>query len=381
MTMKLSNEFNDARNAFTKAIAEGADQEVQAELYGKMIDQLHDDAVKAAEDATDKLMAHNPAEAKMTVREREFFNAVINDPVPAGIEKHLPEETVDRIFEDLTQQHPLLAEVGLRNAGLRLKIYEGETEGHAVWGSLYGEIQGQLTQAFSESTDIQHKLTAFVVLPKDLDQFGPSWLMSFVNTQITEAFAVALESAFLNGDGDQKPIGLSRTLTGTNANGKTTFAEKKATGKFTFADSKTVVDELTEMMKYHSVKEKTDQDGNPIPVVVEGNVVMVVNPSDAWDVKRQYTSLNAQGIYVTAMPFNIKIVESVYQTAGKVTTFVKGRYDAYIASNLSVTKFDQTFALEDRNLWTAKQFAYGKARDERAAAVWTLSIPADKAKA
>lgn len=74
---------------------------------------------------------------------------------------------------------------------------------------------------------------------------------------------------------------------------------------------------MTVVYKHHSVK----SDGNP--VAVEGNVVMVVNPADAWDVKKQYTSLNAQGTYVTAMPYNLILVESVAQTAGKVTTSSK----------------------------------------------------------
>ncbi len=52
-------------------------------------------------------------------------------------------------------------------------------------------------------TAIQNKLTAFVVLPKDLNDFG-SWcgIERFVPcVQIEEAFAVALETAFLKGTG------------------------------------------------------------------------------------------------------------------------------------------------------------------------------------
>ena len=137
----------------------------------------------------------------------------------------------------------------------------------------------------------------------------------------------------------------------------------------TFADSATVVKELTGVYKYHSTKAD-----NTTPVAVEGHVVMVVNPADAWDVKKQYTSLNAQGAYVTAMPYNLILVESVAQTSGKVTTFVKGRYDAFVAGGIQFGRFTETYALEDLNLYTAKQFAYGKAHDEKTAAVWTLRI-------
>ena len=55
---------------------------------------------------------------------------------------------------------------------------------------------GQLKQAFNEEEAIQNKLTAFVVIPKDSEKFGPAWLQSFVSAQITEAFAAALKLPF-----------------------------------------------------------------------------------------------------------------------------------------------------------------------------------------
>ena len=81
------------------------------------------------------------------------------------------------------------------------------------------------------------------------------------------------------------------------------------------------------------------------------------------------------------MPFNLIVIDSVAQPKGKVTTFVKGRYDAFIGGNLDLSRYTETLALEDRDIFIAKQFAYGKARDEKAAAVWTLRLPAKKGKA
>ena len=59
----------------------------------------------------------------------------------------------------------------------------------------------------------KNKLTAFVVLPKDLNDFGPAWIERFVRVQIEEAFAVALETAFLKGTGKDQPIGLKPSST------------------------------------------------------------------------------------------------------------------------------------------------------------------------
>lgn len=367
MTMKLSNEFKTIRDNFLAAVNANEPAEKQNELYGAMLDELLNEAKKQARAEAEGLIAANPADAKLSARERKFFNEITTD-VGYKEEKLLPQETIDRIFENLTTAHPLLAEIGMVNAGLRLKFLKSETSGVAVWGKIYGEIKGQLDAAFSEEEAIQSKLTAFVVVPKDLKDFGPAWVESFVSTQIDEAFAVALEAAFLAGDGNDKPIGLNRQVQeGVSITGGV-YPEKTALGDLTFADSVTTVKELTNVYKHHS----TDEKGHA--VAVDGKVVMVVNPSDAWDVKRQYTSLNAQGVYVTALPYNLKIVESLAQVAEKVVTFVNGRYDAYIGGGITLRKYDQTLAIEDMDLYTAKQFAYGKAKDDKAAAVWNLKV-------
>ncbi len=367
MTMKLSNEFKTIRDNFLAAVNANEPAEKQNELYGAMLDELLNEAKKQARAEAEGLIAENPADAKLSARERKFFNAISTD-VGYKEEKLLPQETIDRIFENLTTAHPLLAEIGLVNAGLRLKFLKSETSGVAVWGKIFGEIKGQLDAAFSEEEAIQSKLTAFVVVPKDLKDFGPAWIESFVSTQIDEAFAVALEAAFLAGDGNGKPIGLNRQVQAGVAISGGVYPEKTSIGDLTFADSATTVKELTNVYKHHS----TDEKGRA--VAVDGKVVMVVNPADAWDVKRQYTSLNAQGVYVTALPYNLKIVESLAQVSEKVVTFVSGRYDAYIGGGITLRKYDQTLAIEDMDLYTAKQFAYGKAKDDKAAAVWGLKV-------
>ncbi|EPX14602.1 phage major capsid protein [Streptococcus agalactiae] len=368
MTMKLSNEFNEIRQKFVDAVSNQAPQEEQSALYNNMLEAMFEESKKVAQAEVESAIALTPDDAKMTARERKFFNEIVKT-APAGLTELIPEETVDRIFEDLTTKHPLIGAIGLKNMGLRMKFIDSDSKGKAEWGDLYGEIKGQLQASFSSTKAIQHKLTAYVVIPKDAVKFGPGWLLRFIMTQIDEAFAVALEEAFLNGDGNGKPIGLSRTLKGKVVGEKATYDAKKPTGVLTFKDPSTTVKELTMVHKYHSVKE----DGKTV-VEVDGNIVIVVNPADAWDVKKQYTSLNANGTFVTALPYNVTLIESVHQKAKEVTTFVKGRYDAYVAGGIELHKYTETYALEDLDLFTAKQFAYGRAKDETSAAVWTLSV-------
>ncbi|MBC1230546.1 phage major capsid protein [Listeria booriae] len=377
MTMKLKGDamenFNAAKQTFINAMNNNEDQDKQSEAYLSMIDSLAEnvktEAVEAARKEAEQYAIGTTADGNLSANQRKFYNEM-NKEVGYKEETLLPQETIDEIFEDITSEHPLLSKLGLKNAGLRLKFLKSETSGVAVWGKIFGEIKGQLDAAFSEEEAISNKLTAFVVVPKDLEEFGPAWVERFVRLQIQEAFSVALEIAFLTGDGKEKPIGLDRDINnGTTASGVTTYPKKTAQGTLTFADSKVTVKELTGVFKHHSVKE------NGKALAVAGRVVMVVNPFDAWDVKTQYTFLNANGAYVTALPYNLDIVESEAQTQGEVLTFVTGRYDAFLGGGIKVSKFDQTLALEDLELYVAKQFAFGMAKDIKATAIWTLDIP------
>ncbi|HHX8990991.1 TPA: phage major capsid protein [Listeria monocytogenes] len=379
MTIKLKNNlvnYEEKRTAFVNAVKNEETQEIQNKAYVEMVDamaaDIMDQAKKEARQEADQYISASRTDKNITNEEIKFFND-INKEVGYKEETLLPQTIVDEIFEDLTTEHPFLASIGMRTTGLRTKFLKSETSGLAVWGKIFGEIKGQLDATFSEEESIQNKLTAFVVVPKDLENFGPVWVKRFVVTQIEEAFAVALESAFIIGDGKDKPVGLTRKVgKGTNVVDGV-YPEKVASGTLTFASSKVTVNELTDVYKYHSVKE------NGKPLNVAGEVTLLVNPTDAWDVKKQYTSLNANGVYVTALPYNLNIIESLFVPEKKAISYVAKRYDALVGGALNISTFDQTLAFEDLNLYAAKQFAYGKAKDEKAAAVWTLNIkPTDQ---
>ncbi|EAC5820506.1 phage major capsid protein [Listeria monocytogenes] len=379
MTIKLKNNlanYEEKRTAFVNAVKNEDTQEIQNKAYVEMVDAMAADimeqAKKEARQEADAYISASRTDKNITNEEIKFFND-INKEVGYKEETLLPQTVVDEIFEDLTTEHPFLASIGMRTTGLRTKFLKSETSGLAVWGNIFGEIKGQLDATFSEEESIQNKLTAFVVVPKDLEKFGPVWVKRFVVTQIEEAFAVALESAFIIGTGKSQPIGLNRKVAKGTSVTDGVYPEKVASGTLTFASSKVTVNELTDVYKYHSVKEN----GNPLNVA--GEVTLLVNPTDAWDVKKQYTSLNATGVYVTALPYNLNIIESLFVPEKKAISYVAERYDALVGGPLDISTFDQTLAFEDLNLYAAKQFAYGKAKDDKASAVWTLNIkPAEQ---
>ena len=195
--------------------------------------------------------------------------------------------------------------------------------------------------------------------------FGPQWVERFVRTQIEEAIAVALEQAFLNGEGaaQDQPVGLTKDI---QTNGG--VVDKAASGTLTFADADTTIAELKDVLKGLSVRE----DGKEVKI--DGKVVLVVNPRDSWDIQARYTYLTANGGFVTVLPYNVQIVTSEFVESNKLVAFVSDRYDAVRGGGLTVKKFNETLALEDAILYTAKTFAYGQPVDNNASRVYDLEL-------
>ncbi|MCU8644387.1 phage major capsid protein, partial [Escherichia coli] len=216
MTINLKGMVNyqEKRKAFIESVKNGDPQEKQNELYEASMNALAEDMVaeakKEARMEAEEFINASKMDKDITPKEVKFFNAVTETGWKD--EELLPETTVDEIFNDLTRERPLLKELGLKYTGLRLKILKSDPKGAIVWGKIFGEIKGQLDATFSEDDAKQSKATAFVVLPNDLLEYGPVWIKRYVTTQIKEAFAVGFEDAFLNGDGNDKPIGLTRDL-------------------------------------------------------------------------------------------------------------------------------------------------------------------------
>src|SRR5699024_3581251 len=110
------------------------------------------------------------------------------------------------------------------------------------------------------------------------------------------------------------------------------------------------------------------------PLNVDGKVVLVINPKDSWKMRAKFTTRNDQGTYITNVPFDFKIVPSVFATAEEAIAFVRNRYDAFRGGGVEVKEYKETLAIEDCNLHVAKTFAFGKPRDNNAAHVYKLDI-------
>ncbi|MFT4407913.1 phage major capsid protein [Bacillus cereus] len=374
MVIKFNN-FEEKKLAFAKATQEGTAEE-QSVALNSMIEALATDVRtdilnQVNESMVDRSIMQSRGANVLTSEEMKFFNTVVEEGGFKSTET-LPKTTQERIFDDLVEDHPFLQHIGLENLGAVTEFIYGDPEGAAVWGPLFDGIKGQLNATFRKDSISQLKLTAFIPLANDMLKLGPVWVERYVRTMITEAMKVGLERGFVAGTGKNEPIGLLKDPSGSVVNG--VYPDKKPVGTLTFEPGRKTINELKGVVKLLAKKLNADGSDADRPKNIAGKVVMVTNPFDTFDIQANATIQNAAGVYVTSLPFNPILTESVFVPQGKVLFFVKGQYVAAMGGTEPIKKYEETLALEDATVYIAKQYATGKPKDKYASQVYTLKL-------
>ncbi|MBT2196644.1 phage major capsid protein [Bacillus thuringiensis] len=369
------NSFEEKKLVFAKATQEGTAEE-QSVALNSMIEALATDVRtdilnQVNESMVDRSIMQSRGANVLTSEEMKFFNAVVEEGGFKSTET-LPKTTQERIFDDLVEDHPFLQHIGLENLGAVTEFIYGDPEGAAVWGPLFDGIKGQLNATFRKDSISQLKLTAFIPLANDMLKLGPVWVERYVRTMITEAMKVGLERGFVAGTGKNEPIGLLKDPSGSVVNG--VYPDKKPVGTLTFEPGRKTINELKGVVKLLAKKLNADGSDADRPKNIAGKVVMVTNPFDTFDIQANATIQNAAGVYVTSLPFNPILTESVFVPQGKVLFFVKGQYVAAMGGTEPIKKYEETLALEDATVYIAKQYATGKPKDKYTSQVYTLKL-------
>ncbi|MGG4180798.1 phage major capsid protein [Virgibacillus pantothenticus] len=377
MAIKFKKEmetFNEKKNAYMELMkAEDSTPEQLENAFDDMFTALQSDLAEkitkeARNEVQDSQILASRGQNVLTSEERNFFNQAIEF---GGFDEDsiLPVTTQERVFEDLKKEHPLLTAIGLQDLGAVTRFIYSDPNKAYAWGNLFGKIKGQVSTAFREEQIGQLKLTAFAVIPKDMLELGPEWVERYVRELLVESYSVGLEYGLVNGRGpaQSEPVGLMKDVDAETG----AVTDKESQGTLTFAPSQfgeVVAGELHGVIKSLS----TDEKGKARKVL--NKVVMLVNPIDAISVQARNTIQTANGQWVTALPYNIQVVESEEIPQKKALFFVQGKYIAAIAGGYKLNKFDQTLAIEDAMLYTIKQFANGKPKDNKTALLYDLDI-------
>lgn len=310
---------------------------------------------------------------QLTSEENRYYTEVIQAMRSANpqqalseLDVVLPKTTIDAVFEDLEQTHPLLDAIQFQNtSGLIEYLMNTNEKQLAAWGTLTSEIVKELASGFKKIDMKQNKLSAWMPVAKSMLDLGPVWLDRYVRTVLSEALAYGLEDAIINGTGKDQPIGMTRqvgddvTVTGGVYPEKTPISVNSL-------DPVSYGDILSGLAKTEKGNYRT---------VTE--VILIVNPVDYLKkIMPATTVLRPDGTYATnVLPFPTKIIQSAQTAEGKAVVGLAKRYFMGIGTAKSgkIEYADEYKFLDDERTYLVKLYGHGQPLDNNAFEVLDIS--------
>ncbi|MDO4720959.1 MAG: phage major capsid protein [Peptostreptococcaceae bacterium] len=291
----------------------------------------------------------------LTADERKYYNAVIEASGFEGAEvvKLMPPTIIDRVFEDLRKEHPLLAKINFTNTGGVTQWITRTSDAEAAfWGPLCDAIKKKLSAAFKVEDMNLFKLSAYLPVCKSMLVLGPEWLDRYVRETLSESIALALETAIVSGNGKEQPIGMTRNLEGPvdPSNG---YPEKAATAFKEFSPKAIGASIMAPLTKGGK------------KIVNAADIIFIVNPLDYWS--KIYPSImtkDANGQWVSNFIFPMgNIIQSVAVPQNKMITGNAKDYFMGVGMTQKIEYSDEYKFLEDQRVYITKFLGNGKPLD------------------
>ena len=342
------------------AVKDGDENKVAqafADFQGAMAEQNSDDLALAMQQMDNQVLLARGAR-QLTTKEKEFAQMLIDSGDPrqsiADINKAYPESIIDTVVSELKNEHRLLAIIDFVNTKTITKwIYTDSAIDRATWGELGGSITKEIS-AVIKSLDITlNKLAAFVPVPKDMIDFGPAWVVTLVIEMLKESIAAGLEQAIIDGDGKNKPAGMTRDISSFDStNG---YSRKSAVPL-----KKIVPSTYNAIVAMVAVK--PNGKSRKIP-----KVIFVCNPVDYLTKVLPATTVRAaDGTYNKEIfPFPTETIQSEEIEQGKAVIGVPTQYFVGIGTSKDgkIEYSDDYQFIEDNRVYKIKLNANGKPKD------------------
>lgn len=286
----------------------------------------------------------------------EFMQGVADVPMPYTI--------IERVFEDLTVNHPLLQCVEFVTAPARADlVYNADGVKLATWGKIDAAITKELETGFKTISLTAGKLSAFMPVSLGIIDLGPVWLDNYVRTVLSEAIAEGLEDGIVNGNGIDKPIGMISNLDGSFS-GSTGWPAKTA-NSVTALDPATYATILAQL----STHPVGDEDYGTARSRTVNEVLLIVNPATYLSkVYPAVTIMNANGTYVQSFPFPTRVIQSNAVPANKAIFGVDQKYFFGLCSDQGgkLDFSDHAKFLDDQRVYKIKLYGNGTPKDNNA---------------
>lgn len=369
--IKVKSEKQSATNLM-KAFQSGNEARIK-----KAWEDFHDSIAESVkqdfeglQEITDANVLAQRGVRQLTTAERKFYEKMIeasksSNPKQAftdllTADGGMPETIIEDVYRDLVAQHPLLSKIQFQNVKyLSTWLLSKGNVDTAVWGEINSEITKQIQASFKSITLTQSKLSAFVLIAKDMLELGPNFLDNYIRTILKESIAIGLEAGIVKGKGVKgEPVGLIKNVNGSSdpTNGLPD-KDKTAVTSFSPKDYGALVAKLV----------KTDTGF----VRTFDRVQLICNPVDYLNkIMPASTILATNGEYVNGLfPFPTDVIQSSAVTEGEAILCLLSEYFLGIgASRDGVIEYSDDFKfLEDVRTYKTRMFAYGTPIDNTVA--------------
>lgn len=352
---RKENEKVELQQNISNALQEG-DSESTAKALTAMANHIQDNIINEAKSIVndgmnDQQVLSTRGVHVLTQEEKAYYNEVIDNSGFIGVEKLVPKTVIDRVFEDLKQNHQLLNHIDfVDTTGITQWVMKNGEVNSAFWGKLGSNIQELLDDGFKTIDMHQFKLSAFIPVSNDMLQLGVQWLDKYVRTVLVEAIAIALEEAIVKGSGADQPIGMLKNLEGgTDANGA--YYDKAAT-PISDLSPKTLGSQIMAPLTKGGKRSVS-------------NVLLVVNPLDYWGkVYPETTVLTDQGTYAHGvLPIPATVVQSVAVPQNQMVVGLGKDYFVGVGSERKIESSKHARFIEDQTVYLSRMLANGQPKD------------------
>lgn len=304
---------------------------------------------------------------QLTSEEKGFyenFTQLVRTGFVQGVDSvPMPYTIIERVFEDLTTNHPLLQCVEFVTAPARADlVYNADGVKTAVWGKIDAAITEELETGFKTISLTAGKLSAYLPVSNGILDLGPVWLDNYVRTVLSEAIAEGLEDGIVNGNGIDKPIGMISNLDGSFSS-STGWPSK--TAQAVNALDPTTYATILAQLATHPAGDGNGEDRSR----AVNEVLLIVNPATYLSkVYPAVTIMGANGAYIQTFPFPTRVIQSNAVPANKAIFGVDQKYFFGLASDQGgkIDYSDHAKFLDDQRLYKIKLYGNGTPKDNNA---------------
>lgn len=374
---KFTEEKNTHLNAMASAFRSGEEDQIKAacENWQNFMEKEFISAAELYSETADKSILAARGVRQLTAEETKFYNKLAesakNEGVIAGIMDVLPTTVIEDVIEGIRREHPLLSEIDFQNTSTVTKwIINAKGPQAATWDELNTAITTKLEGAIESLELGTNKLTAYMFCTQDMLALGPQWVDAYVRATLSEAVALGLEIAVVDGTGKKEPIGMTRNFTGTY-NTSSGFPRKSAIAVTDFGPE--TFGTLLSTLAFTGER-KTTKDGSITTNPANGDsrtinsVILVVNPVDYFSKVMPVTTMLVNGGYVhDVFPFPTKVIQSTAVPSNHAVIGVGKLYFAGLGTSTSqagkLEYSDDYKFLEDLRTYKIKLYGNGRPVD------------------